>query len=144
MAGQRSGLREEAPLSFWAVGVIALLWNGLGTILWGGTSLAPDTFLAGMPADHRAYVESLPAWTGLTWGLGVVAGLVGSILLLLRNRLAIPAFALSLAGAVINCSSYLVNRPPPGFFNPVLTAFILGFAAFLLWFAHRMKGRGLL
>ena len=135
---------QVTPWSLWAVATLALLWNGLGTILWAGTSFVPDVFLDGLPPGHRDYVDGLPAWSTLTWGLGVVCGLVGSILLLMRSRLAVPAFALSLLGAVSNQLVYLSNPPPAGFFNLPLTLFIVAFALFLLWFAHAMKRRGVL
>ena len=134
----------RAPWYLWVVGGLAVLWNGLGTFLWAGTSFMPDAFLTGLPAAHREYVDGLPLWSTLTWGLGVVGGVVGSILLLLRNRLAVPAFALSLLGAVTNTMVYLTNPPPEGFFDLPLTVFIIGFALFLLWFAHSMKRRGVL
>lgn len=144
MADNQTGRGGVAPWYLWAVGGIAILWNGFGTVLWGGTTFMPDKFLEGMPAEQRAYVSGLPLWSTITWGLGVVGGAVGSILLLGRNRLAVPAFAVSLFGAVANTMVYLTNPPPAGFFNPPLTAFIIGFALFLWWFAHRMKRRGVL
>lgn len=144
MSDDRSGDGRGAPWALWVVGGIAILWNGLGTLLWGGTTFMPDAFLDGMPAAHRAYVDGLPAWSTLSWGLGVVGGTVGSILLLLRSPLAVPAFALSLAGAVANTMVYLTNPPPEGFFSLPLTLFIIGFAIFLLGFAWLMKRRGLL
>jgi hypothetical protein len=144
MPDTRTGQGQVAPWTLWAVGGLALLWNGFGTLLWGGTTFLPDQFLDGMPAAHRAYVSGLPLWATLTWGLGVVGGAIGSILLLLRSRLAVPAFALSLFGAVANTMVYLAHPPPAGFFNPPLTLFIIGFALFLFWFAHVLKRRGVL
>jgi hypothetical protein len=144
MPDNRTGQGRAGPWYLWAVGGLAFLWNGFGTILWSGTTFLPDNFLAGLPAAHRDYVSGLPAWTTLAWGLGVLAGLVGSILLLLRSRLAVPAFALSLLGAAANMTVYLTNPPPDGFFNLPLTLFIIGFALFQLWFAHFMRRRGVL
>ena len=144
MPDDRTGRGRAAPWYLWAVGGLAILWNGIGTVLWGGTSFMPDTFLDGLPAAHRDYVAGLPVWSTLTWGLGVVGGLVGAILLLLRNRLAVPAFALSLIGAVANTMVYVVHPPPAGFLDPPLTLFIIGFALFLFWFAHLMKRRDVL
>jgi hypothetical protein len=144
MAGQAFGSARAAPWSLWVVGGLAVLWNGIGTILWAGTSFMPDMFLEGLPAAHRDYVSALPAWSTLTWALGVLGGTVASVLLLLRNGLAVPAFALSLFGAAANTTVYLTNPPPDGFFNPPLTVFILGFATFLVWFARRMQARGVL
>jgi uncharacterized membrane protein len=144
MTDARTDGRPWAPWYFWAVGVLALLWNGLGTFLWAGTSFMPDTFLADLPAAHRDYVYGLPIWSTLTWGLGVLGGLAGSILLLLRKPLAVRAFVLSLIGAVTNTLVYVTNPAPEGFFNLPLTLFIIGFASFLLWFAHKARRRGLL
>ena len=136
--------KGSMPWYFWAVGGVALLWNGLGVILWSGTSLAPDTFLDGMPPAHRAYVGGLPWWSTITWGLGVVGGLAGSILLLLRSGRAAAVLAASLFGAVVNTLVYVTNPPPEGFFNPGLTGFIIGFALFLFWFAGFCNRRGVI
>ena len=41
-----------------------------------------------------------PGWMTLAFGIGVVGGLVGSVLLLLRQRLAPPMLAISLAAYI--------------------------------------------
>jgi hypothetical protein len=143
---QQAGRGRVAPWYLWLVGGLAILWNGFGTVLWAGTTFMPGLFLEGLPAVHREYVSGLPLWSTLTWGLGVVGGVVGSILLVLRKRLAVPAFTLSLFGAVGNTMVYATNPAPPGFFNLPLTLLIIGSALFLLWFAwfmsrHRGSGR---
>lgn len=129
---------------FWIIGGLALVWNGIGTALWGGTSFMPDTFLAGQPAAYVDYVSNLPGWISLSWGLGVLGGVAGSLLLLLRNKLAVPVFALSLFGAVVNQAGYITNPPPEGFLNMPLVLFIIGCAVFLLWFSISMKRRAML
>lgn len=144
MPVNQAGQHLATPWYLWAVGGLAILWNGFGTMLWGGTTFIPETFLDGMSAAQREYVSGLPIWSTVTWGLGVVGGLVGSLLLLLRNRLAVPAFGLSLVGAVANTMVYVTNPAPDGFFNLPLTLFIIGFAAFLFWFADRMKRQGVI
>ena len=136
--------RRSTPWHLWVLGAVSLLWNGMGTFLWGGTTFSPDTFLADLPADHRAYVASLPFWSTITWGAGVLGGTAGAILLLLRQRLSLQAFGLSLAGAITNQLVYLTNPPPPGFLNIPLTAFIIGFAALQVWYANREKRHGVL
>jgi hypothetical protein len=141
-AGQT--VQRGAPWYVWAVGVLAILWNGFGVMSWGGTSFMPDVFLSGLPAGHRDYVSGLPLWSTLTWGLGVVGGVAASILLLLRQRLAVAVFGLSLFGAIANTMVYLTNPPPAGFFSWPLTLFIVGFALFQCWFAYLMQRRGVL
>jgi len=144
MPADKTGPSLRAPWYLWVIAVLALLWNGLGTVLWAGTTFMPEQFLHGMPPDHRAYVVGLPGWSSLTWALGVLGGTVGSLLLLLRHGWAVPAFGLSLFGAIANTLVYVTHPAPAGFFNLPLTLFIIGFAAFLLWFALRMQRRGVL
>ncbi len=132
------------PWHLWLVGGLAALWNAFGTLLWCGTSFMPDAFLADLPAAHRAYVSGLPVWATVTWGIGVLGGLFGAILLLLRNRLAVTMFALSLLGAAVNQMVYVTNPPPAGFLNMPLTLFIIGFAFLLFFYANAMKRRGVI
>ena len=136
--------RGKAGWLFWIIGGVGLIWNGVGTVLWGGTSFMPDTFLEGQPAAYVDYVSNLPSWIGLTWGRGVLGGVAGSILLLLRNKLAVPVFALSLFGAAANQAAYITNPPPEGFLNLPLVVFIIASAVFLLFFSVSMKRRGVL
>ena len=136
--------RRNRPWLLWAVGTVSLLWNGLGTILWSGTSFMPDTFLDGQPIAYQDYVSTLPIWTVVSWGVGVVAGLVGSILLLIRRKMAISVFGLSLFGAAVNQAGYLTNPPPEDFVNLPLVVFIIGFAVFMLVFAWFMERRAVI
>jgi len=140
----QTGSDNKTPRLLWIVGGFGVVWNGLGTVLWGGTSFMPDTFLEGQPATYVSYVTSLPVWLMLSWGLGVLAGVAGSILLLMRNRYAVPVFAISLIGAAVNQAGYIPNPPPEGFLNLPLVLFIISSAVFLLWFAILMKRRTLL
>ena len=45
--------------------------------------------------------NGFPLYAQFGWGLGVWMGLAGSVLLLMGHRWAVPAFALSLLGAVV-------------------------------------------
>ena len=136
--------RGNRPWLLWVVGTVSLLWNGLGTILWSGTSFMPDTFLDGQPIAYQEYVSTLPVWTVVSWGLGVVAGLAGSVLLLVHQKTAISVFGLSLFGAAVNQAAYITNPPPADFVNLPLVVFIIGFAAFMLVFAWLMERRAII
>lgn len=132
------------PWYGWAVGCIGLLWNAMGVLLWGGSTFAPDQFLADLPPAHRVYVNSLPWWSTLTWGLGVLGGLAGSILLLMRSRNAVPAYALSLIAALANNMVYLTNPAPEGFVNPILVSFIIGYAVIQVLTARHLRKLGVI
>jgi hypothetical protein len=59
-----------------------------------------------------AWIDAFPVWAQFGWGLGVWMGLAGSVLLLLKHRWAVPAFALSLIGAVLGLGYQAVMAPP--------------------------------
>ncbi|HET7585889.1 MAG TPA: hypothetical protein VFK13_13315 [Gemmatimonadaceae bacterium] len=92
---------STAPRWLVVIAVIALLWNLLGCVgVLADLSLTADD-VAALPAAQRAMYESRPAWGLAASALAVLAGVAGSIALLLRKRWASVAFALSLAGIVI-------------------------------------------
>ena len=75
-------------------------------------------------------------------------GLIGSVLLLTRHRWAVPAYALSLLGAVVGLGYQIIASPAPapmneGFFA-VLPYVIILVAAALYYYAHRQKRAGVL
>ena len=95
------------------------------------------------------YFNAMPAWMYVPWTLGVWGAVLGSILLLLRNRLAVPAFLASLLGAAFSLVyGQWINPPPPPPPAMAMMAYmpwvILAIAAFLAWYAWAMRGRGVL
>ena len=92
---------SKAPVHLWIVGILALLWNGFGCYDYLMTrmrnldyfqSMAPDVD----PNAMLAWVDGFPIYAQVGWGLGVWMGLIGSVLLLMRHRWAVPALGLSL------------------------------------------------
>ncbi len=108
----------KAPMHLWIVGLLALIWNGFGCYDYLMTrmrnldyfrSMAPDTD----PEAMLAWVDAFPIYAQFGWGLGVWMGLIGSILLLMRHRWAVPVLALSLVGAVLGLGYQIFLAPPP-------------------------------
>lgn len=85
--------------SFWIIGAVALIWNGLGSLNFL-MQLGADNLDMYRPVE-RAIIDGRPLWATGGFALSVVAGALGGLLLLLRRSLALPAFALSLAGALL-------------------------------------------
>jgi hypothetical protein len=115
---QQSIETRPVPVHLWIVGVVALLWNGFGCYDYMMTRMRDADYLKSMmpdvdPANFLAYVDSLPIWASAGWGLGVWMGLLGSVLLLMRSRWAIPVYLLSFIGAVVGLG-YQMSDPMPG------------------------------
>jgi hypothetical protein len=90
----------KPPAWFWAIGVLALLWNlmGVGAYLAQAFMSADD--LAALGDAERALVEQQPAWVTAAFAIAVWGGFLASILLLARKKWAIAVFVISFLGAV--------------------------------------------
>jgi hypothetical protein len=138
----------RTPVHLWIVGVVSLLWNAFGCYDYLMTNLKNAAYLAQMTPDQNAYMNSLPSWLTAFWALGVWGGLLGSVLLLMRSRYAVWAFALSFIGAVVGLGYQIAIVQMPASmkqgFMGFIPWFIILFAAFLLWYAWSAEKKGLL
>ncbi|WOB77996.1 MULTISPECIES: hypothetical protein [Brevundimonas] len=141
----------KTPWHLWLVGVLSLLWNGFGAFDFIQTTTRGEAYMraAGFDDAMVAYYEAMPGWMYLPWTLGVWGAVIGSVLLLLRRRWAVPAFGLSLLGALISLIyGKLIDPPPPA--PPELAAMswmpivILLIAVLLFGYAFNMRKRGVL
>lgn len=108
-------MKAATPWHLWAVGGISLLWNAFGGYDFVMSVTQGETYwrASGMTDAMVAYYNAMPTWMYVPWVLGVWGAVAGSILLLMRNKLAVPAFALSLLGAVVSLAYGLANPMPP-------------------------------
>lgn len=140
----------RTPWHLWAIGAIGLLWNSFGCVDYVMTKLDPAGYLAsmGMGAEEQAYMQAFPAWLTVFWALGVWGSLAGSLLLILRSRHAVVAFAVSLLGLVVAQGfEYLGGGAPPSMHTPAvigMSVVIWTALAFQLWYSNRMKAAGVL
>lgn len=91
----------KTPWHLWLVGLVSLLWNAMGAFDYSMTQVRSEWYLAQFTPEQRAYFLGYPAWAVAFWAIGVWFSVLGSVLLLLRRRLAAPAFVLSLVGIVV-------------------------------------------
>ena len=93
--------RTATPWHLWAVGAVALLWNCIGAFDYTMTESRNAAYLAPFTPEQLAYFLALPKWVVATWAVGVWGGVLGSLLLVLRQQRALQVFAVSLAGMAI-------------------------------------------
>jgi hypothetical protein len=89
----------KAPWHLWLVGVIAVLWNAYGGYDYTMSMTQGAAYMAtsGMTPDQIRFYDAMPVWMTAVWAIGVWGGVAGSLLLLLRSKLAFPVFAVSFA-----------------------------------------------
>lgn len=144
-------LVTRTPWHLWVVGVVSLLWNAFGAFDFVNTTTRGEAYMREMKFDQTMidYFNAMPTWMYVPWTLGVWGAVIGSILLLLRNRFAVVAFALSLLGAVISLIyGQVIDPPPPPPVGMEMMTYmpwvIVVIAAFLAWYAWTMKKKGVL
>ena len=88
--------------AFWIIAVFALLWNLIGVYLWlYEYFLMTDEVRATLPQEQVEIMASAPIWSMYVYGLAVIAGLLASVFLLMRKKLAVAVFLLSLIAVLI-------------------------------------------
>lgn len=116
----QQAVSARAPVHLWIVGILSLLWSCFGAYDYIMTRLRDTDYIqAAMPGVDPnaalAWVDSMPLYAQVGWGLGVWLGLLGAILLLLRSRWAVWSFGISLVGAVLSLGYQIALAPPmPG------------------------------
>jgi hypothetical protein len=90
----------KTPAHLWIIGVVSLLWNAGGTYDYVMTQTKNAAYLDMLTDAQNAFLDAGPAWFEAAWAVGVWFSVIGSLLLLLRSRLAGGAFSLSLFGLI--------------------------------------------
>ncbi len=130
----------KPPTWFWVVSVIALIWNLMGVGAYLAQAYTPDDIIAQMEQAMQDLVNSTPAWVTAAFAIAVWAGALGSLLLLLRKRLAHIVLILSFIGIVVQMfynvfiSNSIEVYGPGGLIMPIMT-FLIGIG--LIFFAKK-------
>ena len=144
-------VQTRTPVHLWIVGILSLLWSCFGCYDYLMTRMRNTDYIASSmpgvdPNTALAWVDSMPLYAQIGWGLGVWMGLLGSVLLLIRNRWAVWSYGLSLLGAVLSLGYQIALAPPlPGADSPMMKAMpyvIIAVCAGLFLYARVMEKRG--
>ena len=146
----------RTPWHLWLVGLVALAWNGYGAYDYVMTNTQGEPYLrkagASMGWDAAqvdafiAHFNAMPAWMMAAWAIGVWGGVLGAILLLVRRRWAVWAFAASLLGAIVGVVGHYTSGAAElmGQEGTIMNVVIIVGAVFFLWYSWTMAKRGVL
>lgn len=135
------------PKHLWVAGVLALLWNSVGAFDYVMTETRNPSYMGSFTPDQLAYFYGFPAWVTAAWALAVWGGVLGSVLLLLRKRLAVPVFGVSLAAMMLTSLYNFVlsnGLAVMGRDAAVFSAVIFVIAVALLVYSRRLARAGVL
>jgi hypothetical protein len=132
------------PLARWFMpaAIASLLWMLLGCALYlYQVTLDPST----LPLDQRAIAEAAPTWMFAAFAVAVWVGLAGTVMLVMRRKLAEPLLLVSLIATLVQFSAYFLDQrlneamSTDGFVVPIVVV-LLTWTVF--WFARHSRQRG--
>ena len=132
------------PIAGWfIVGAVAsLLFMGLGCVMYLMHVLADPNAL---PLDERAASLAEPVWVTSAYAVAVWVGLAGTILLVMKNKLAEAALGVSLVAVLVWLAGLLVVTPLRNAMsaNDLIVALIVTALTWtIFWFARHSRQRG--
>jgi hypothetical protein len=137
----------KVPWHTWLIGVFALLFNSIGVFDFVMSMVQGAEYLAsaGMTPAQIAHYQAMPPWMTVIWAVGVFGAFLASILLLLRKKLSLPVFSVSLAAFLVSLLyTYVLTNGGAvmGQQMAITSAVIAGLLVFFSWYSRLMTERG--
>lgn len=142
-------IETKPGTAFWVVGVLFLLWNLFGCAMYLFDATASDEALRAME-NGEAWIAAkavYPMWAQAAYAIAVWGGLLAAILLLLKKKLAVPLFVVSLIAAIIcfipnfTMAEMKAMDPDTYWLMPIIVV-LLGL--FEIWWSKKQRARGIL
>ena len=130
---------------FWVIGVIALIWNGLGVMSYIGQAFMTDEMKAALPEAERALYDNVPAWVTAAFAIAVFGGLLGCILLLMKKKAAKTVFLVSLIAIIVQMTYNLFMSKAVEVYGPggaIMPIMVIAIGVFLLLYSKRSIEKG--
>ncbi|MDP5279102.1 hypothetical protein Q9Q95_09215 [Sphingomonas sp. DG1-23] len=139
-------IRQRPPGWFVVVAAVLVIWGLLGCVaFYMHVTLGPAMDPAATDWD-RAYYAALPGWFTPVYAAAVGGGLLGAIALLLRSKLALPLFLVSLIAVIVQFGYVFLGTDMLAHKGAGPTVpfplFIAAVAAFQIWLAQFARQRG--
>lgn len=91
----------KPPKSFWVITILALLWNLMGVLQFIGATFMLDAMVENLPEAQATLYKSIPSWYTIIFAIAVFSGLLGCITMLLRKKIAVALFGISLVAVLV-------------------------------------------
>ncbi len=148
MSGDQAEVGVRAPWHLWVVGVVTVLWNAMGAFDYIMTETRNEGYMSHFTAEQLEHFYGVPAWFVAFWALAVWGAVLGSILLLLRKKLAVTVFLVSFLSMIVTMIySYGLSNGLEvmgGAGQLIFSAVIFLVALLLYLYARAMRSKGVL
>lgn len=147
MSDSQAGSKVRTPWHLWVVGIFAFLWSAMGAFDYLMTQTQNEAYMGRFTAEQLEFFYGFPTWLVAFWALAVWGGVLGSLLILLRKRLAVPVLLVSFLSMVVTAihNFFVTNGlEVMGTAGAIFSAAIFVFALGLWLYARAMAQRGVL
>lgn len=132
--------------AFWIIAVLALLWNLIGIFFWFSENfMMTDEVRASLPAEQVELMDAAPGWGIIVYGIAVFGGVLASVFLLARNKLAVPVFLISLIAILVQMGYWIFAMDAVGVMGPqaiVMPLIVIAIAIFLYFYSKGAAQKG--
>lgn len=128
--------KEKTPIWYWIVSSILLIWNLMGILNYVQHMTITTETLEKMPENQRILYADFPEWVQMAFAIAVFGGALGSIALLIKRKIAVQAFILSLIGIVVQMGhsvSIATQMDSGGEWVYIMTVLLIATGAFAIW-----------
>jgi hypothetical protein len=133
---------------FWGVALGGLAWNVFGVVQYlASVSATAESLIAGgMTPEQAAVMTSYPSWMTGAFAIGVFGGTIGSILMLLRKKIAVPVFLASLIAYIILYMGDITQGVFAAMGTPqvIILSVVVAIALALWFYSRRSAAAGVL
>ena len=131
-------LTNKPPIWFWIVSVIALVWNGMGVNAYLQQAYNTDGYQAMYTEAQRAIDAGAPSFITAAFAIAVFAGVLAALCLLLRKKISVKLWILSLIAVIVQMGYALINGYQS---DMIMTIMIIVFAFIFVWFSRHAQSR---
>ena len=92
---------NKPTIGFWMIAVIAFIWNLMGAYMYIIQKYKTEAFESQYTSMQLDMIYSMPAWATAAFAIAVFGGVLGSVTLLMRRKIAASIYFLSLIGIIV-------------------------------------------
>ena len=135
------------PRHLWIVGIVSLLWNLLGAMDYVMTETKNEAYMGQFTPEQLEFFYGFPVWLIAFWAVAVWGAVLGSVLLLMRKKLAVPVLVVSFLCMVVTAIhnyGFAGAADVTGSAGTVFSVVIFIVSLALIFYARAMTKKGVL
>lgn len=137
----------EPTKSFWIIANISFILYLLGVTAYLGKAFMTKELRGILPENELSFIENTPAWATAAFAIAVWSGVFASVLLLLKRKIAITGFVVSLLGILTQFfyNFFIENSIEIyGATSVIIPITTITFSIFIIWYSKKCADDGIL